>query len=354
VALGFTGRVHTGSRRSSALIVVVWVIGILSMLVASFAFDAQVEARITSYYRKRTQAESLARAGIVVAEMLTAKAERMGDDEEPDLDDRWFEAAKRLKEGSLRGLEEKMGNGTIRLDIVPEPARRNINNLDVANNKNTEEVERHLERVLEVGGITEEMWADFIDPLIDWLDADGTSRGEPAETDDYYAALDPPYSAKNGPLDTVGELLLVKNFDRTVLYGGVVETGVGTLEPIRISGIEDLLTTYGDGKVNVNAASMRVLMTLPEIDELIAGAIIEERDGLLGNDSGGDRTPFENPADLCTRMGLPVTLKKFVATDSTIYRISSVGIAGGVEREVWCIAHFTKQRLRILRWREQD
>jgi type II secretory pathway component PulK len=45
----------TCSRRGSALIVVIWVVGLLAMFITSMAFDAQVESRLTSYYRKRAK-----------------------------------------------------------------------------------------------------------------------------------------------------------------------------------------------------------------------------------------------------------------------------------------------------------
>lgn len=344
----------TRRRSGSALIVTLWVIGLLSILIGSFAFDAQVEARITSYYRKRTKAEALAQSGVTVAEMLMAKSAEMGEEDEPEDDDRWFDAARALKDGALMGWKEPLGEGTITLDIVPEPARRNINNLDLARNTNIPELEKHLERILEVGDITWEMWPDYIDPFIDWIDKNDEPRNssEAAESD-YYESLPEPYSAKNGPLDTVEELLLVRNFDRIVLYGGVIETGFEGEEPIRISGIEDLLTTYGDGKVNVNAASARVLRTLPDIDETIAQEIIDQREGLLDENAGASGDPFKNPTDFVQRMGLPESLKKFITTDSKIYRVTSTGTVYGVRREIWCIVNFNGKKLRVLRWREE-
>jgi general secretion pathway protein K len=340
-------------RAGSAMIVSIWIILLLALLVGSFAYEAHLEARVTSYYRKRMRAEYLARSGFVVARMLMARSVDVDPDAEPDPDDRWFDAAVRLKQGALRGLGEEVGDGLIMLDIVPEPARRNINRLDAGENKNETEVEKNLERILEVGGIPEEMWADFIDPFIDWIDADAASRGDPAETEDYYATLDPPYTAKNGPLDTIEELLLIKNFDRTVLYGGEVESPFDRDAPITLTGIEDLLTTYGDGKVNVNAASERVLMTLPEVDDLVAGAIREERDGLPDADGvleGG--APFESPEDFCARLELPDSLKQYVTTESTVYRVTSTGESGGVRRTLWGIVEFTGGAMRVLSWRE--
>lgn len=350
------------ARSGSALIVVIWVVALLSMMIVSMAFDAHIEARMTSYYRKRGKATYLARSGIEIARMILEKRGEVSANGEPTEDqksDRWFASARQLKKGAIRGLSEPLGEGTVTLDIVPEPARRNINNLDLQNNRNLDEVERNLERILEVGGITEDtgMWPELIDSFIDWIDADDSRRADGAETDDYYATLKPPYKAANRPLDTVEELLLVKGFTRTVLFGGSLEPAFGEDKPRQISGIADLLTTYGDGRVNVNSASQRVLMTLQDVDEVVAGYIIEEREGYTTSDGRHEATPFENDEEFLRRVTdvNPATLRRYVTTaDSQTVRITAVGEVGGVKRTIWCIGEFAGREIRILRWREED
>jgi general secretion pathway protein K len=234
-------RAETGA---SALIVVLWVVCLLSIMLSSFTFDAHVEAKITSYYRKRTKADWLARSGMEVATLLMAKRDEVKGilDKDKDPEDRWFEPAKRLSEGlAIRGLKEELGDGEIELDIVPEPARRNVNLLK----------DDDWERMLEVSGVPEEMWDELIDCVLDWIDKDEAVRLKGAETEDYYSRLDRPYKAKNGPLDAVGELLLVKGFNRAILYGGTIKIGseAGSIfaddkeEPIDVTGIDDMLTT---------------------------------------------------------------------------------------------------------------
>ena len=335
----------------SALIGAISVIVILSMIVGSFLFHAHIESHLTSYYRKRTKAEYLARSGLEVAHMLMEKS---GSEMEETFvltkeDDRWREPAERLADGlSLRGLREPLGEGEIILDIVPEPARRNVNLL----------TEEDWERILEVCGVPEEMWPELIDPFYDWIDKDGDARYDGAETDDHYSTLEPPYMAKNAPLDTVGELLLIRGFDRTILYGGTLNSEFAGDEPITVSGIHDLLTTYGDGKVNVNAATARVLMTLPGLDGTVAERIIEEREGTV--DGAGERedSSFKNIGEVSTRIwDLDPDAKKHMTTDSKIFRVTSVGEVGGVRKEIWCIVEHgggKEKRGKILRWREQD
>ena len=351
------------SRRGSALIVVIWVVGLLAMFITSMAFDAQVEGRLTSYYRKRAKAGCLAQSGMEMARMLLDKQAKVTGDakEKGEEGDRWFEYAKRLKKGAIRGLVEPLGEGTITLDIVPEPARRNINNLDLANNRNEDEVAENLERILEVGGITEDLnlWPELIDSFMDWIDADDEPRANGAETRDYYETLPEPYRASNRPFDTVEELLLVKGFNRAILFGGVLENTLKEGgEPVRVEGIADLLTTYGDGRVNVNSASARVLMTLPNVDDVVAGAVIEEREGWVDSEGKRQSELFENEQDAMKRipdLNAPRTSRYLTTAEARTCRITSVGEVGGVRRTVQCIAEYAGGgKIKILRWWEEE
>jgi len=334
-------------RRGSGLIVALWVVALLSLIVGSFAFDAHIEARLTSYYRKRLKADYLARSGLEMARMLMDKVPGVAGDTLEDEDDRWWSDARRLSEGqAVRGLTEPLGEGLITLDIVPEPARINVNLLK----------EEDWERILEVIGVPEEIWPDLVDPFFDWIDEDNRSRpGSGAESDDYYATLTPPYRAKNGPLDTVGELLLIKNFERAMLTGGALKNFGDPDNPVVVQGLEDILTVYGDGRVNVNAASDKVLRTLPGVDELVAGAIIEEREGWLDETGQQEDHSFKNVDDLMARIpDLDDRLRDRVSTDSQIFRVTSTGSVGGVDRQISCIVAYSRGTMTILRWREED
>jgi hypothetical protein len=117
---------------------------------------------------------------------------------------------------------------------------------------------------------------------------------------------------------------------------------------------EGQYTVYGDGKVNVNAASKRVLMTLPGVDDLVAGAIMEEREGLLYEGAEQEDRSFRGADDLFRRVpGLEAGLRNYITTDSAIYRVTAVGNVNGVERRVWCIVTQSGKTMRILRWREE-
>src|SRR5262249_6309153 len=62
------------------------------------------------------------------------------------------------------------------------------------------------------------MTEDIANSILDWLDPDEEPRESGAESDTY-SAMTPPYRAKNGPLDSVEELLLVKGVVPQLLFG---------------------------------------------------------------------------------------------------------------------------------------
>lgn len=350
-------RHNPAKRGGSALIIVLWTIGLLSMLVLSFAFDAHLEGKIASSARKRRKAEHIALSGMSVAEMLLDHQKEVDVDAEPEdvEEDKWYDPALALKTGrGFSGFEMEVGDGILRLDMEPEPGRRNVNKL----------TEDDWDRVLAVAtesnaNIPDDFFDELINSFFDWTDEDDSERDNGAESK-YYEELDPPYRARNAPVDTVRELLLVKGFNEAILSGGVLNPDDPPESWIRVSGIQDMLTTYGDGKINVNAAGMRVLMTLPFPDDEdpaeIASAIIEKREGRdpEENFEPGDDASFKSVDDFVSRVGnLPSSVGSLVTTSSDIFRVTAVGMVGRVTRRIWAIVQYGGDGMRILCWREE-
>lgn len=159
---------------------------------------------------------------------------------------------------------------------------------------------------------------DFIglpESIIDWRDTDTNASQNGAETS-YYATLPTPYRAKDGPFESVEELLLVQGMTREYLYGtnpqplGAAPTvfqsgGAIGSDPWLERGIYDLLTVYSkeptntntgnngggnnrggqpatptvNGKVNLATAPRDVLLCLPGIGTAEADKLISARQG---------------------------------------------------------------------------
>jgi len=73
------------------------------------------------------------------------------------------------------------------------------------------------------------MTSELADAILDFIDEDDDPRSAGAESD-YYQSLSPPYRAKNGPLRSLDELLLVGGVTPRLLYGEDANRN-GVLDP---------------------------------------------------------------------------------------------------------------------------
>lgn len=132
-------------------------------------------------------------------------------------------------------LDPAYGSQPFRFGVVDESGKINLNALLKVDSK---------------GKVAHDMLMTFpnmtetiANSILDWIDVDVESRPNGAESD-YYSALTPPYNCKNGPLDSVEELLLVQGITSQLLLGNDLNRN-GLLEPS-----ED----DGSGVVNVGWA----------------------------------------------------------------------------------------------------
>ena len=127
----------------------------------------------------------------------------------------------------------------------------------------------------------------------------------------FYETLEPPYQAKDGPIDDLSELLLVRGVTPEIYWGGVAtnhlpaafQNKVGFQQPgggvlAYDVGLVDLFTPLSSGQININTATARVLQMLPFVDENVAAEIIRLRSGPDGMDGTDDDTPLRSPGEL--------------------------------------------------------
>lgn len=87
------------------------------------------------------------------------------------------------------------------------------------------------------------MTADVADAILDWLDEDDEAREYGAESP-YYSSLEPPYAPKNGPLDTVEELLRVRGVTPQLLFGSDTNRN-GQIDPNEGQGAQSAFDPNG-------------------------------------------------------------------------------------------------------------
>ena len=334
------------SAAGAALIVALWTVLILSLLIGGMAYEMHVEAGITSYARKRMKAQVAARGGVEYAKFLLAKSfDNSAFEEEDDEKEALRTLAKNLSRGiGVSGVKVEMGESTATVDVQPEAGRRNVNKLG----------DEDWEELLDQAGVPEEDWPELIDCFMDWTDEGDEHRLNGAEEDDAYYK-EQGYVPKNAPLDTVDELMLIKGFTPAIVYGGPPPDPKS--EPLR--GIAHLLTTFGDGKVNVNTASREVLMTLTAangkmMDDWVVDDILKYRlgdDGLPNTKDDG----FDSVQEAISKSGMdPSLADKISVSDRQFVRVTSIGDNHGVESGVWAVFEVGEKKVTPIYWREEQ
>jgi len=96
-------------------------------------------------------------------------------------------------------------------------------------------------------------WPDTLpDSLLDWIDEDDIPRTAGAESI-HYKTDGFAYVPPNRNLFSAGEMLLVKNFSAEAVYGDAEKD---------IPGLINFITSFSDGKINVNTCPPMVLSAL--------------------------------------------------------------------------------------------
>ena len=333
-------------RGGAAMIVALWTVLILSLMIGGLAYEMHIEAGITSYSRKRLKAQVAARGGVEYAKFLLAKSFETSAFEEGDEKKEALRIlAKNLERGiGISGATVEIGGSTATVDILPEAGRRNVNTLG----------DEDWEELLDQSGVPEEKWPDLIDCFMDWIDGGDEHRLNGAEKEDAFYK-DAGYEPKNAPLDTVDELLLIKGFTPEIVYGGPPADPKG--EPLR--GIAPLLTTFGDGKVNVNTATREVLMTLTAgngkmMDEWVVDDLLKYRlgdDGIPNTKDDG----FESVQEAISKSGMDGALAdKISVSDRQFVRVVSIGDNNGVKSGVWAVFEVGNKKVTPIYWREEQ
>jgi type II secretory pathway component PulK len=294
------------SRKGSALVAVIWLLAVLSILIASYAVDAHLQTRINIYLRERVTVDHLTEAGLAIAEVIltdyqnVSEAASDSDLEEKMEDDRWYTEKISLK--SQGGKEVTTGavpvdalnpnGGTVSVTIRPIESKLNINNLYNGGDQNFGEI---WMRILAVSGIPKDYWDGIVNGWCDWRDTDGTMTGGTrsetagAETDFYADAYQDfvdgrdveknknyKPKARDGEIVDIEELKAIKGFNEydekpinadAILNGGVLNPDADEKDQIVVTnGISAFFSLYGSGKINVNAVKdPRVLAVIPGI-----------------------------------------------------------------------------------------
>jgi hypothetical protein len=150
-----------------------------------------------------------------------------------------------------------------------------------------------------------------VNSILDWRERGdfGNSHRIQGAKDEYYQGLNPPYHVKNGPLDDISELLLIKSAQEYYAPLPPAEAGQRIYNPMASHfnseganiiapsvGLINLFATLGNGKININTASAEVLQLIPTMTPEAAQGIVSAREG--EDDGSGLFGPWERPIEI--------------------------------------------------------
>ncbi|MCA9074547.1 MAG: general secretion pathway protein GspK [Planctomycetaceae bacterium] len=242
-------RLHApAQRQGAALVVVLVVIVLLSLSAYTFTELMLAEVEATERYGRGALSQAFADSGV---ELAAAWLFEVPEEEPHDLyhNPELFQSVLLQDSTVERGrgrvslvapVESDLSGKQIRFGLIDESARLNPNaligfGLD-------EELTREM--LMYLPDMTEEI----ADAILDWVDADDDPRTYGAESD-VYLTFSPPYEAKNGPLESVDELLLVAGVTPELLYGEDANRN-GLLDPNENDGEATPPFDNADGVLN--------------------------------------------------------------------------------------------------------
>ena len=272
-------------RRGSVLVGLLWCLALLSVVVIGVLHTARMDLLVVKNYGDRIQAHYLALAGIEKAKALLYQDARERSRSGRHHNGALYDAPEQFRDvafgrGQFRvfrcGREDE--GGGMRYGVSDEESRLNVN---VAS----------AEELANLYGMTPEVVA----AILDWRDEDNTVTPGGAEIE-YYASFQPPSQPRNGPLQTVRELLMVRGVSQELLLGadahqnGVRTTEVNDQDESSLdhpdgslaglltvdSSVKDISASGGE-RVNLQSADERSLTGVRGITSEIARAIVAYR-----------------------------------------------------------------------------
>lgn len=292
-----------------ALILVIVIISLITAITIQLNISSRSGVYEAANLRDEIKLLYIAKSGFFIGEALL-----MEDDDSVDtLGEDWAQSDI-ISEKS----ENLFADGHFRLHIEDESGKIPINNV-AGNNEDTSDVGEVLIRFLRSAefNLSEQEVRDIVDAIKDWLDEDDEVTGFSAENA-YYQGLEAPYPCKNGPMDSIDELLLVRGITKELFYGTEKAPGIG-----------NYLTVYGAGKININTAPELILTVLaPEITEEMAAHMVDFR--------ATEDNDLSNPSwykDI-TGMSTISIEPDLITTKSTVFKITSTGYMDTMSKKV--------------------
>jgi type II secretory pathway component PulK len=359
------------------LIIILIITTLLISIAGEFIVVAQTNIGYGQKLKNKLKAGYLAKSGIQLCQfILYADLKGMGsemftgkptDKETDSYNDIW----------AINVPELPMEGGSLKLEIVDENSKIN---LSVLSTEFTETDKTKFYYFTQNFFMTMGLPLDFADAINDWVDIDDQKMPYGAEGPDYYQTLTPPYSSKNNAMDSIDELLLIKDMTPEIFYGlgggnteaekneqnlvdhnkGNINLDLDKIQELagdaaakKVSAIEpgregttigkeksrrlsDYFTVYGDrqdytsdlNKININTASFRVLSALT--DKMTPDIVTEIIRRRLAQ-------PFKSVEEIKDIVKADQPILDRLSVKSSIFRIISTANVDGVQVRITAV-----------------
>jgi competence ComEA-like helix-hairpin-helix protein len=273
-------------QRGSILVGLLWCLALLSLVVIGVLHTTRLDMMVVKNYGDKIQAHYLAVAGLEKAKALLYRDARQRSRSNVNHSGALYDAAEQLRDvrfgrGQFRVFRRGRPDegGGIIYGVSDEESRLNANTAE-------------SEELAKLYGMTPDITA----AIVDWR-SPGNEVSPGGAKADYYLSLRPPYLSRNGPVQTMRELLMVRGVSREKLLGrdvhqngliegleegengavvdDVMDTGWAGLLTVN-SSVSDL-NAAGYERVNIQSADQAALTGVQGITEDIAKAIIAWR-----------------------------------------------------------------------------
>jgi general secretion pathway protein K len=305
------------------LVTILLVIAILFPLVLAFNSKVQINLLQAANHRDSIQASRMARSGVEGA-MGILKSDDTAYD---TLRDAW----------AIDFPAFSVGDGVLEVKIADEEGKIAVNRLvGSKGDEVNEDLDQRLRTLIEqIGGKPE-----IVDALIDWIDVNEELTGVTGGEGDAYRASG--YQVKNGPIDSVEELLLVRGFDKELLFQLKLSDYV--------SAIPD-----ADGRININTAPPEVLRAVLGTKTTSLATPLTDGD-IEDIVRYREEHEFKNVKDLehvikisTTQMG---SITPLIKVNSSFFAVRSTFTVGKITKSVDALLKREGQTVKTVSWRE--
>lgn len=261
-------------HRASILVGLLWCVALLSLVVVGALHTARMDLLTGKNFGDKIQARYLALAGIAKAEALLYREAHDRSHSGKNHTGEFYDAPAQFRDvefgrgtfSVLRRARPDEGGGIL-YGVADEESRLNLNTADA-------------DALSKLNGMT----PDIATAILGWR-----GQGNATAENEYYLSQRPPYKPRNGPFDTVCELLMVRGVSPDLLLGkdvhqnGLLDSAsasaddFGWAENLTVDSAVKNVNAAGEARVNLQNADETALSAVHGLTPEIARAIVAYR-----------------------------------------------------------------------------